>query len=332
MKSQDIRTLVLSPGLIWGFDFVGGRAIEIEDSERLDSRPPPGGLRWLHFNLSDLRTERWLRSAGPLPPLVAEMFLSVEQGQNFVFQQDVLGLVLHDLELEFHETDPNVGAFRLALAPSLIITGRSHPLRSAEAVKRRLDAGVVVSDTESALELVFSAMTDVFRRINSELEASVQTVEDELLKDRPMTDARAFVTMRSLMVRMHRLYSGARALLGRLEEEPGVPAGYLAAADRFAARLSNLDAELLAEQSQLRLLRDELDLQATQQTNTNLYFLSVLTALLMPATLVTGIFGMNTGGLIWLSSRHGSLYATGLAIASSLIVYLILRLTGFIRR
>ena len=76
----------------------------------------------------------------------------------------------------------------------------------------------------------------------------------------------------------------------------------------------------------------ELDLQATQQTNQNLYFLSVLTALLMPATLVTGIFGMNTGGLIWLSAKYGSLYATGLAIASSLLVYLVLRLSGFIRR
>jgi len=38
-------------------------------------------------------------------------------------------------------------------------------------------------------------------------------------------------------------------------------------------------------------------LQAAQRTNRNLYFLSILTALLMPATLVTGFFGMNTGGL-----------------------------------
>jgi Mg2+ and Co2+ transporter CorA len=42
-------------------------------------------------------------------------------------------------------------------------------------------------------------------------------------------------------------------------------------------------------------LRDELDLQAAQRTNENVYLLSVLTALMMPATLVTGFFGMNTG-------------------------------------
>lgn len=332
MTGKDIRSVALSPGLIWGFDFVDGEARPVLDIDLVEGGAPPQGFRWLHFNLADLRTERWLHVANPLPPKVAELFLSVDPGQRFVIDQDVLGLVLHDLELEFHESEPNVGGLRIALGPSTILTGRNHPLRSAESVKRRLEMGATVHDAEGALELIFASMTEVFRRINAELDAAVQLVEDELLKDRPSTDARTFINMRSLMVRMHRLYGGARALLGRLEDEPGVPKAWLAATVRFEARLSNLDSELLAIQSQLRLLRDELDLQATQQTNQNLYFLSVLTALLMPATLVTGIFGMNTGGLIWMSAKYGSLFATGLALASSLLVFLVLRLSGFIRR
>ena len=50
-------------------------------------------------------------------------------------------------------------------------------------------------------------------------------------------------------------------------------------------------------QGQLRQLRDEIDLQQEQRTNQNLYLLSVITALLLPPTLVTGFLGMNTGGL-----------------------------------
>ncbi len=332
MAPKDIRDVALCPGLIWGFDFAPGEASPVDELDLLhpDARPP--GFRWLHFNLSDLRTERWLRAASLLPGDIVDMFLSVDQAQQCVYDQGVLGLVLHDLELEFHDSDPNVGSFRVALASSFIITGRNHPVRSAETIKRRMEAGVSVPDADAALDLIFTSMADVFRRTNADLEAAVQVVEDELLKDHPSTDARTFLNMRSLMVRMHRLYSGTRAMLGLLEDETALPTTFLKAADRFAGRLSNLDAELLASQSQLRLLRDELDLQATQQTNQNLYFLSVLTALLMPATLVTGIFGMNTGGLIWLSAKYGSLYATGLAIASSLLVYLVLRLSGFIRR
>ena len=58
----------------------------------------------------------------------------------------------------------------------------------------------------------------------------------------------------------------------------------------------------------------------------------MLSALLLPATLVTGIFGINTGGLLWTTDKYGSLWATGLALGSAGVVYLILRMAGFIRK
>ena len=77
------------------------------------------------------------------------------------------------------------------------------------------------------------------------------------------------------------------------------------------------EAEFLRQCLGLRLLRDELDLQATQQTNENIYFLSILSALLLPATLVTGIFGMNTGGLLWTNHPWGSVLATGTGVKNT---------------
>ena len=60
--------------------------------------------------------------------------------------------------------------------------------------------------------------------------------------------------------------------------------------------------------------------------------LSMMTALMMPATLVTGLFGMNTHGLPWASSPVGALIATLLAVGASAAVYVALRLMGFIRQ
>ncbi len=332
VTSEDIRILAMQPGLIWGFDFHDGAATPVGEQALIEVGPRPPGFRWLHFNLADGRTGRWFDAFRPLPPAVAELIQSVDQGQRTVVDGGVVGMVLHDIELEFIESEPRVGELRLALGPDLVITARSHPLRSAEAVKRRLEAGARVYNPAEALELIFASMLSVFSAINAELDDQVQAVEDDLLRDRPTTDTRTFITMRSLMVRMHRLLGGMRATLSRFEDDDAAPPAIVKVSERFVGRLSRLDADLLAVQSQLRLLRDELDLQAAQQTNQNLYFLSILTALLMPATLVTGIFGMNTGGLLWTSARHGSLLATGLALGSSLVVYLVMRITGFIRR
>ena len=46
--------------------------------------------------------------------------------------------------------------------------------------------------------------------------------------------------------------------------------------------LTALDGDILQAQSQLLLLREEIDLQATQRTDRNLYVLSIVTILTMP--------------------------------------------------
>ncbi len=58
----------------------------------------------------------------------------------------------------------------------------------------------------------------------------------------------------------------------------------------------------------------------------------MMTALMMPATLVTGLFGMNTHGLPWAASPAGAMVATLLAFGASASVYVVLRLMGFIRQ
>ena len=49
---------------------------------------------------------------------------------------------------------------------------------------------------------------------------------------------------------------------------------------------------------------------------------------MLPATAVTGFFGMNTGGLPFVNSPAGTALATTLAVGSSLGVYAMLRKLG----
>ncbi len=122
-----------------------------------------------------------------------------------------------------------------------------------------------------------------------------------------------------------------RGVFQRLENDEELPEALLATVEKLVQRLQSLDADILGVQAQLRLLRDELDIQEAQRTNQNLYLLSIITALLLPATLVTGLFGMNTGGMGF-SGPSGTLAATVLAGAAAGATYLLLRWLGFMRR
>ncbi|MGL6063175.1 MAG: CorA family divalent cation transporter, partial [Bradyrhizobium sp.] len=56
------------------------------------------------------------------------------------------------------------------------------------------------------------------------------------------------------------------------------------------------------------------------------------TMMLLPPTLVTGIFGMNTKGLPLTDVETGFLWAACLLLASSGLAYLIMRRLGIIGR
>lgn len=65
-----------------------------------------------------------------------------------------------------------------------------------------------------------------------------------------------------------------------------------------------------------KLLQEELASRLTENTGRNLYVLSILTAVLLPMTLVTGIFGMNVAGLPGMESP-GSFWRVMLLVVAS---------------
>ena len=55
--------------------------------------------------------------------------------------------------------------------------------------------------------------------------------------------------------------------------------------------------DLTETQERAKLLQEELAARLAEQTNNNLYILSLFTALLLPPSLIAGIFGMNVVGV-----------------------------------
>jgi zinc transporter len=93
----------------------------------------------------------------------------------------------------------------------------------------------------------------------------------------------------------------------------------------LAQKLDVIDHEVGSLQERARLLLEEIAAKMTEITNRQLFTLSVLTACLLPPTLVTGFFGMNTEGLPLRETRGGTWIATALLVASSAASYWALR-------
>jgi zinc transporter len=103
-------------------------------------------------------------------------------------------------------------------------------------------------------------------------------------------------------------------------------------AGKIAQRLDDLDHGILEIRERGYRLQEEISAARTEETNRHLHILSILTTLLLPATLVTGVFGMNTKGLPFTEDETGFLWSMAIVVGSSLIAYLAMRWIGILKR
>ena len=285
---------VLKPGLIWSCRTEAGHSVLATTDE-----PPParGPLRWLHLNLADQRSHRWIEREGLLPPAVLALFLSPDPTPRVAGEGESIGLVLHDFERDFDRTDTGrIAALNIALAPRLLLTGRYHPLHSPDVLRERIARGAPLAGADDAMDLVLRTIAETLAERIKAVSRTLLAAEDDLIGgDSAALDSGQLIRLRRVCSRLHRIIAEMRGTLRDLAELPLASAEVVASATRIGDRLGTLDGDVVAAHAQLRLLRDELDLRAAQKTNQNLYLLSILTAVTMPATLVTGFFGMNTG-------------------------------------
>jgi zinc transporter len=93
----------------------------------------------------------------------------------------------------------------------------------------------------------------------------------------------------------------------------------------LAQKLDAIDNEVASLQERARLLLDEMAAKMSEVTNRRLFTLSVLTACLLPPTLVTGFFGMNTKDMPFQNTDGGTWMAFGVAAIASAASYWALR-------
>ncbi|QZO01045.1 hypothetical protein K6K41_05505 [Chenggangzhangella methanolivorans] len=124
--------------------------------------------------------------------------------------------------------------------------------------------------------------------------------------------------------------AAARARTARGAPPKWAPEDDVAALRDAVARIDSVGHDLDLAQERARQLQDERAAILAEITNRNLYVLSIVTAVFLPMTLVTGVFGMNVGGVPGVESPHGFLWTMVLMAGTGLATYVFLKVTRIV--
>jgi zinc transporter len=291
------------------------------------------GFFWLHLNLADARVTGFLEAMPDVDESVKASLTTHETHPSIVVDDGAIYGTLVDFQREFDQETRDIGWLHFALTERYIITTRLQPLRSVDRLRAAIDKNPKRFSTPSH---IFEGMVAELQRslitLVMETTEELNAIEDIVYDSTPRDERRRLAPVRRTVVRLHRHLRTVLTLMRRVSaaDEEDMPAGFEDVAARLTGRLEAVDHDIYALQERARLLHEEVDSKLSSETNRHLYILSLMTAFLLPPTLVTGFFGMNTGALPFTDGTSGTIYAASFIVASILFAWFILKRVGIL--
>ena len=325
----------LTPGLVGAYRALpGGPALPLAPQDIAAALAGDEGWVWLHVDLVDQRTQNWLPGQCALPATARAILEGHDESLVLGHEMGMTHGVIADLQQqETERATTTVGRLHFALTERLLVTGRRHPVEAVNRVRRAFAEGFCPASAYELFEAIVAAFCKNTAIRLKEAAALLDAVEDRIVTERLSDERRSLKEIRRLAVSLHRPVAGMVALFEEEDREDwALSESAHAALGRSSMRLERLDREIVMINDRARLLQEEMAAELADESNRSLKAMAVMSALLLPGTLVVGVFGMNTAGLPFSVGESGFAWAVMLGIAATALFYWLLRRAGISMR
>jgi zinc transporter len=319
-------------GLVYGFvlDGEGGaRRIHRNELEVLDLRPQE--TLWLHWDRSVPAAQRWLREFSGLDEFSCDLLLEEETRPRLLAMgRERLLLFLRGVNLNPGAAPEDMVTLRIYADAQRVISLRMRPVKAAGAMCDSFEHGEGAKTASEALLFLVEALTDGVDALVAGMADQLDDLEDALEQEgaRKVPDRQLLLALRRQAAGLRRYLAPQREIYAQLARNP-LP--WFAADD--ADYWNELHNRLTRHLEELELVRERVSLlqeaehrRVTERMNRTMYMLAIITAFFMPMTFLTGLLGINVGGI------PGAEHPFGFLLVSLLIILMAIVQTWLFRR
>lgn len=270
------------------------------DPAGLDQWQPADGVLWVHLDRTHRATRRWLEQVAQLDPFVVDTLLEEETRPRALVHGNGLLVNLRGVNLNPGADPGDMISLRMWIDPERVISMRRQSVLAADDVSRRLAAGEGPRQAGEVLVALADALVSRMGPVVAEIEDALDEFEaalaDEEAADPPAT---RISSVRRRAIELRRYLAPQREVLLELASAAQSP---LSQRDRRflrqgADRVTRLVEDLDALRERGAVTYEEVSERLSRRMNRNMYLVSIVAAVFLPLSFVTGLLGINVGGI-----------------------------------
>ncbi len=274
----------------------GGEAL---DCTGIDAWKPEQGLLWIHLDSKMQEAQSWLREKSGLSALTCDSLLDRETRPRNTQTDDGLLVILRGVNCNPGAEPDDMVAIRMLFADQRIISMRFRIVRAVQDMRNNIDTGKGPCSTAEFLVMVAERIADRMGNVVSELDDNVGALEDSVLTADSHELRSQLADMRRTSISLRRYIAPQRDVLARLLIDR---IGWLADTNRahlreVAERTARFVDDIDSARERATVTQEELNNRLSEQMNKAMYLLSIVAAIFLPLGLLTGLLGINVGGI-----------------------------------
>lgn len=279
-----------TPGLLYGFDVTQeGRAGDVVD-------PNPGAYRWLHWDLNHPSSREWLFQH--LEPLVAQSLTQEETRPRCLSHGEGVLLNLRGVNLNPDSDPEDMVSIRLWVTAKQIISVRLRRLMAVSDLAEQTQHQQAPLSVQDWLIALIQGLSTRIEPVVGHLADTCDELESSSLSGGQGV-RRSLAELRQTTIRLRRHIGPQREALGALQSmtQLGWQREHLDALRQATDQITRIMEELDAVRERSAIIYDQLSDQRAEEMNHHMLVLSVIAAIFLPLGFLTGLLGVNVGGV-----------------------------------
>lgn len=284
--------------LAYGFDGKGGAEALFGDavSETIKSKK----LGWLHLDVNSPGTKKWLKAEVPyLNKHIIEALLEEETRPRMTQFDDGILLILRGVNLNKGADPEDMISIRLWVDKQRIISLQRRQLQAVFDIKKKLEKGTGPKNAGAFVTTLSSLLLKKMEPVLTELDDETDVTEEKVIDNPDNSLRKEIVEIRKTAILLRRYIAPQREVISQLRMSD---ISWFKESDQRQLQenynlLTRYVEDLDAIRERAQIVKDELANILADKLNKNMYILSVIAAIFLPLGFLTGLLGINIGGI-----------------------------------
>lgn len=284
--------------LAYELDGKGGGETLIGDA--ISKRIKDEELAWVHMDANHPDARKWLeKEIVYLDPFIIEALLEDETRPRMMQIDGGVLLILRGANLNENADPEDMVSIRLWIDANRIISIRKRKLKAVWDIEEKIKAGKGPKDAGQFVSMLASRLFERMEPVITALDETTDNIEEKVLETVDGSLRQDIVDVRKRAIMFRRYMAPQRDAIGqlRMAEIDWMHDAHKRHLQEVLNHVTRYVEDLDAIRERAQIVKDELANILADRLNKNMYVLSVIAAIFLPLGFLTGLLGINIGGI-----------------------------------